>query len=63
MRVFAKAFANGSKVGTRTTDFGTIVTKSINIAKKGKVEVSFFYKGGNMSSTPSVTTIIPKIFK
>ncbi len=63
MKVFGKAFTNGKTVSTMTNNFGTTVVKSIKIGKKGQVNVSFFYKGGNMSSAPSVTTIIPKIFK
>ena len=63
MKVFAKAFANGTQIGSKTNKYGTTVLKSINIGSKGKIDVSFFYSGGNMSSAPSVTTIIPKIFK
>lgn len=37
--------------------------KSVNVGNKGSINVGFFYKGGDMSSTPTITTIIPKIFK
>lgn len=63
MKVFARAFANGTKVSTTTSQYGTTIVKSINVGSKGKIEVSFFYEGGNLSSVPSVATIIPKIYK
>lgn len=37
--------------------------RSVNIGNQGSINVGFFYKGGYMSATPSVSTIIPKIFK
>lgn len=63
MKVFKDAFKNGTTVSTKTNQYGTTVTKSINIGEKGSVNVSYFYKGGDMTATPSITTIIPKIFK
>ncbi|MHA3046234.1 DUF6443 domain-containing protein [Riemerella anatipestifer] len=60
-KIFGNALENGLIVSTKTTQYGTTVTKSINIGNKGALNVSFFYKGGNMSATPSVSTIIPKI--
>lgn len=62
MKVFAKAFSNGKVIKEQTSRYGTTIVKSIDIGTKGKIEVSFFYRVSNMSSTPEVTTIIPKVF-
>ena len=61
--IFNQAFEKGTVVSTQTTQYGVNVMKSINIGEKGSINVGFFYQGGNMSATPSVSTIIPKIFK
>ncbi len=63
MGVFRNALKNGSTVSTRTNNYGVSVTRSIAVGDQGAVNVSFFYAGGNMSATPSVTTLIPKIYK
>ncbi len=63
MKVFNKAFVKGQVEKTLENNFGVTVVKSIEIGKKGKIDVSFFYKDGNMEIAPQVTTIIPKIFK
>lgn len=41
---------------------GTTITRRIRVSEKGALDVKFFYDGGNMSSIPRVTTLIPKIF-
>ena len=61
-KLFGKAFKN-AMISTQSTKYGTTVVKSVNIGNKGAIEVGFFYKGGNMNSTPSVSSIIPKIYK
>ncbi|MBB5648930.1 hypothetical protein HDE70_005276 [Pedobacter cryoconitis] len=58
--VFKQAFSNGKIISTKTTEYGTTIMKSVNVGNNGSVGVGFFYKGGNMSVTPSVSTIIPK---
>jgi hypothetical protein len=60
MNIFNQAFENGASISTKTSQYGTTVVKGVNVGNSGKVEVSFFYQGGNMSSTPSITSIIPK---
>jgi len=62
MGVFKNAINNGKVISTKTNNYGTTVTRSANIGNKGSVNVGFFYKGGNLKSVPSVTTIIPKIY-
>jgi RHS repeat-associated protein len=63
MNVFNQALENGTVTSTKTSQYGTTIMKSVNIGKQGSIDVAFFYEGGNISGTPSVTTIIPKIFK
>jgi len=63
MDVFTQAFESGTIISSRTSQYGTTVMKSINIGNKGSNNVGFFYEGGNMSATPSISTIIPKIYK
>jgi RHS repeat-associated protein len=63
MKVFSQAMQSGATVSTKVTQYGTNVMKSVNVGGKGSIEVGFFYKAGNMSAKPAVTTIIPKIFK
>lgn len=50
-------------ISTKSSSYGTTVTRGVTIGDKGALNVGFFYKGGNMNSTPTVSTIIPKIYK
>ncbi|MFM2395031.1 MAG: hypothetical protein RLZZ546_3014, partial [Bacteroidota bacterium] len=61
--VFNEAARRGTLISTNTSQYGTTITRSVDIGTIGKIEVSFFYSGGNTNSIPSITTIIPKIFK
>nr|WP_105173578.1 RHS repeat-associated core domain-containing protein [Pseudoalteromonas sp. T1lg122] len=63
MAVFQNALTQGRYVSTQTNQHGTSVLRSLNIGGRGEINVSYFYRGGNMNATPSVTTIIPKIYK
>ncbi|PWB18306.1 hypothetical protein DCO46_22495 [Flavobacterium sp. HTF] len=61
MRVFNKAW-NSPIIQKIETSHGVSVIKSASVGKSGQaVQVSFFYKGGNMSLTPTISTIIPKL--
>lgn len=42
---------------------GYTINKVLNIGKRGQIQTSFFYAGGDMTKAPKVTTIIPKVFK
>lgn len=46
-----------------TTDFGVTITRRIPVGDKGVIDAKYFYPGGDMSATPEISTIIPKIFK
>lgn len=63
LKYFDDAARSGEEVGRKTTNFGTTVIKSVQIGDKGALEVGFFYKGSNMTITPEVASIIPKIAK
>lgn len=62
MKIFEQALESGTVVSTKTSQYGTTVMRSVNIGNQGSINVGFFYQGGNMSVTPSVSTIIPKIW-
>ncbi|MEW5561626.1 hemagglutinin repeat-containing protein [Enterobacter asburiae] len=61
INVFNRAASEGVVVTQKTNNFGTTVTKSITVSDKGAINVSFFYPGGDLSATPKITTLIPKI--
>jgi RHS repeat-associated protein len=62
IKVFNKAYNNGSLVKTIETSHGVSIVKSASVGTQGQaVQVSFFYKGGNMNVTPTVSSIIPKL--
>lgn len=63
MNIFGQAIRSGTVISTKTSQYGTTVMRSVNIGNQGSINVGFFYQGGNMSAAPSVSTIIPKIFK
>ena len=64
LNVFDKAFESGTlNPPIPPTEYGVSVVKTINIGTKGSVDVSYFYAGGNMNATPTISSIIPKIFK
>lgn len=45
------------------TDYGVTITRSVKVGDAGAIDVKYFYTGGDLSATPEVSTIIPKIFK
>lgn len=61
MRVFNKAW-NSPIINKIETTHGVSIIKSASVGKNGQaIQVSFFYKGGDMGLTPTVSTIIPKL--
>ncbi|WP_255505944.1 hypothetical protein [Mesonia sp. K4-1] len=63
MNVFNQAIKKGTVISKKSNQFGTTVMRSVNIGKKGRIDVGFFYEGGNMNLIPKISTIIPKIYK
>ena len=57
--VFNEAIEKRIGMSTKTSQYGTTVMKTVNIGNKGSIDVGFFYAEGDMSTTPTVTTIIP----
>jgi hypothetical protein len=54
---------NAPEAARYTNEYGTTVTRTVEVAGKGKIDVKYFYTGGDMSVTPEISTIIPKVFK
>jgi len=62
--LFDEALQNGEQVEKITNDFGTTISKRVNIQNgntKGHINVSFFYEGGDLTKTPSISTAVPVI--
>jgi RHS repeat-associated protein len=58
--IFKQAFKEGSLISSKSSKHGTTIMKSINVGNNGSINVGFFYKGSNMNTIPSISTIIPK---
>ncbi len=63
MKIFSRALAEGIEMRNQSNKYGTTITKSIEIGKKGRINVAFFYEGGNLATKPRVTTLIPQIYR
>jgi len=61
-RIFDRAITEGNIIKTQTTNYGTVITRQVEIGKSGCIDVGFFYENSNMLSIPKVITIIPKIY-
>jgi RHS repeat-associated protein len=44
------------------TEHGITITRTVPAPPNGAIDVKYFYPGGDMSATPEISTIIPKIF-
>ena len=62
-KIFATTLVKGTEVSRSTNKYGITINKVLNIGKRGQIQTSFFYAGGDMTKAPKVTTIIPKVFK
>jgi hypothetical protein len=62
LRLFeeGKALPEASR---HTTKFGVTITRTVKVGDKGVIDVKYFYLEGDMSVTPEISTIIPKVFK
>jgi len=63
-----EAGLQGTFVSSRTTEHGTSVTRQISLVfssgprkgeSAGSLQISFFYKNGDMNATPEVSSVIP----
>ena len=58
-------FQDGLKApetGRYFSEYGITITRRVELGR-GAIEVKYFYSGGDLSSTPEVVTIIPKIYR
>jgi len=61
-------FQDGLKspeVSRKTTDYGTSIVRTVELNRtdaKGAIEISYFYPDSDLSATPEVVSIIPKIY-
>lgn len=61
-----KLFEEGKslpEVARHTTEYGTTITRTVKVGDVGAIDVKYYYPGGDLSATPEISTIIPKIFK
>ncbi len=49
--------------GTQVTKFGISVTRRVKVGDLGAIYVRYFYRGGDLSLTPEISSILPVIFK
>jgi RHS repeat-associated protein len=63
IKVFDEAIEKGTLVTTKKSEYGTTIVKRVKIGEKGTIDVGFYYEGVNLSKTPTISTIIPKIHK
>jgi hypothetical protein len=46
-----------------SSEYGTTITRTVKVGDAGAIDVKYFYEGGNLSATPEISSIVPKIFK
>lgn len=61
-KIFDQAITEGKIVNVQTNNYGTIITRQVEISKSGCINVGFFYENSNMLSAPKVVTVIPRIY-
>ncbi len=58
-------FQDGLKApetGRYISDYGITITRRVEL-RGGAIEVKYFYSEGDLSSTPEIVTIIPKVYR
>jgi hypothetical protein len=45
------------------TIHGITITRTVRIRDIGSIDIKYYYPGGDMSTTPEISSIIPKIWK
>jgi len=51
------------EVSRYISEYGTTITRAVQIGKKGIIEIKYYYPGGDLAAEPEVSTIIPKVFE
>ena len=65
LQVFTEG-KNAPEVGRHITNYGVTITRRVEVTggeSSGAIDVKYFYPNGDLSTTPEVSTIIPKIYK
>ncbi|HEY9704376.1 MAG TPA: hypothetical protein V6C58_18140 [Allocoleopsis sp.] len=65
MQIFQSGL-NGQKINEITKPHGLTVVRKIEISNneiQGTIEISYFYLHSDLTLTPKITTIIPKIYQ
>ncbi len=53
---------NAPETGRHISDYGITLTRRVEL-RGGAIEVKYFYSDGDLSSTPEIVTIIPKVYR
>lgn len=59
--IFEEGLKNPEKA-RHASDYGTTVTKTVGVPPNGAIDVKYFYPDHDMTATPEISTIIPKIY-
>lgn len=62
-KIFATTLVKGTEVSRSTNRYGITINKVLNIGKRGQIQTSFFYAGGDMTKAPKVQQSFPKYLK
>jgi len=62
MELFESGLSSPEK-GKLVAEYGTTITKTVEVPPNGAIDIKYFYPGGDMSAIPEISTIIPKIYK
>jgi hypothetical protein len=63
MKIFEEGLKKPATGKPHITEHGTTITRTVEVPPKGAIDVKYFYPKHDMSATPEISTIIPKIFK
>lgn len=63
MKIFQEGLDKPSNGPPRITEYGTTITRTVEVPPKGAIDIKYFYPNDDMSVAPEISTIIPKIFK
>lgn len=65
LEIFADGL-NAPQIKQKIDDHGTTISRRVQIANgvvEGDIIIRYLYRGGDLSSTPEVTSILPRIYR
>lgn len=65
LQIFSEGLT-APEVGRHISDYGITITRRFEVSGReanGAIDIKYFYPKGDLSTTPEVSTIIPKIYK